>query len=77
MRWFVHCYDIEFTPQGAAVWRRVALPAAGGVGDQDAWLMDGLEYVAGLHQQLVEDMEKRRRREAVKKQQEMKKGNGR
>jgi hypothetical protein len=47
----------------------VALPAAGGVAEQDAWLMNGLDYVATLHQQLVNDIEQRRRREAVKKRQ--------
>jgi len=74
MRWFVHCYDLEFTPQGAAVWRRVALPAAGGVAEQDAWLMNGLDYVATLHQELVTDIEKRRKREALKRQREKRQG---
>jgi hypothetical protein len=33
---------------GRVYWTRSALPAAGGVGDQDAWLMQALECVLWL-----------------------------
>ena len=41
---------------------RIALPAAGGVGDQDARLMEALELLKHVHDELTqEDMERDRR----------------
>jgi hypothetical protein len=51
-------------------WRRIALPRAGGIGEQDAWLLRALEAVADEHRLLaVEDTyrDRRRQREAQRR----------
>jgi hypothetical protein len=62
--WFGHCYDVE-SGNGVASWKRTALPAAGGIGGQDARLINAMEYVAGVHQRVLE--ENWRRRQKAKK----------
>lgn len=52
---FKRCYAPAFTPMGAIAWQRIALPDAGGVLDQDAWLMDALDYVAQVHNKISSD----------------------
>lgn len=66
LEWFnaTHC----LAPIGVTVrWQRVALPAGGGVGDQDAWLFDALEYARHVHELILhEDLERRDRAKAEK-----------
>lgn len=50
---------------GGLVWQRIALPAAGGVADQDAWLMAALEYLGDVHNAMALEAMKRRKRETT------------
>jgi hypothetical protein len=49
---------------GALRWTRTGLPAAGGYGDQDGWLMQALEFARGVYQQLANEHTKRWEQEA-------------
>ncbi len=48
---------------GTAYWMRTALPQAGGIGEQDARLMDALEVLRSVHDQVVADELNRRANE--------------
>jgi hypothetical protein len=65
---------------GHAEWKRVVLPHAGGIGDQDSRLMHSLEECARVSNEiLVEDRkraEKERKRQAAKEQAERKRHGG-
>jgi hypothetical protein len=52
---FAACYQPVVTALGATDWQRTALPQAGGVGDQDAWLLDAFEYVRRIQIELARD----------------------
>lgn len=68
MTWFRHCYDVELEPaSGRAFWRRVALPGDGGIGEQDARLLNALEYMATVYQRLTDDAAARRRADEKRK----------
>lgn len=55
-------YVLEVSPVGLVQWRRVALPASGGVLDQPAQLLDALEWLARCkNAELVRGWKKRRR----------------
>lgn len=43
--WFDLTHEVQGVGFGGAVCRMVRLPGPGGIGDQDAWLMEGLEVV--------------------------------
>lgn len=45
--WFRETHELTYE-HGAAAWRRVALPAAGGVGDQDSRLMATLDHLKSV-----------------------------
>ncbi len=45
LRWFEATYELEVSGFGGARYRRIGLPGPGSVGDQDAWLMDALDFV--------------------------------
>lgn len=65
-RWFAECYEVTVDGMSGRVWwRRAALPAAGGVGDQDARVMAALEYVAQLRNTLLMERQTTRTREAA------------
>lgn len=42
----------------AASWQRVSLPAAGGVGDQDAWTLQALDWLRGVYNRLLSERAK-------------------
>jgi hypothetical protein len=71
--WFAACYDLDVdSMSGRAVWRRKALPAAGGVGDQDARLFHGLEYLCSVQNEIV--VEEHKRATVAKKQKKRRDG---
>jgi hypothetical protein len=47
---------------GRAYWMRTSLASAGGVGDQDAWLMQALDYLRGVMDAIVDEQVARSRR---------------
>jgi len=52
--WYRACYEpVIDAMTGLTTWRRSALPAAGGVGDQESWLIDALDVVADEHRALA------------------------
>lgn len=52
LRWFDATYERETLEPGAR-WRRMDLPAPGGMGEQDAGLMDALDLLRRVHNDLV------------------------
>ena len=60
--WFALTHQVV-SGFGVAYWQRTALPAAGGLGDQDAWLMQALEYLRRVKDQLLTEAAQRSRNE--------------
>lgn len=58
---FRRCYD-RHGESGIGTWRRVSLPNAGGVADQDAWTMAAIEFVRDVMNRLEVDLWKAARR---------------
>lgn len=52
LRWFGWTHDVEIG-MGGARWRRVALPGPGGLGEQDARLMQTLDHLRHLANRLL------------------------
>jgi hypothetical protein len=50
--WFQATHELTPTA-GGVMWHRIALPAAGAVGDQDAKLMDALDYLRTVTNKLL------------------------
>lgn len=58
--WFEQCYDTEVDQlTGRVHLRRVALPTEGGVGDQDARLINSMTQMAAVQQQVLDDEARR------------------
>jgi hypothetical protein len=53
LRWFDATHELVTDATGRAWYRRTALPGAGGVGEQDAQLMDALDLLRRVHDDLV------------------------
>ena len=51
----MRCYAPVVTPFGGITWQRTALPDAGGVLDQDAWLMEALDFLGQVHNKISAD----------------------
>jgi hypothetical protein len=52
---FAACYQPVVTALGATDWQRTALPHAGGIADQEAWLLEAFEYVRCVQLDLAHD----------------------
>lgn len=57
LRWFDSTYELTEI-RGRVVFRRTELPGPGGVGDQDARLMDALEVLRRVHDDLMAPRER-------------------
>lgn len=69
-RWFALCYDLEWDAMsGLAFWHRIALPADGGAGDQDARLMHALDWASSVHNDIMREAQVRRQRQKAHKKQ--------
>lgn len=55
LHWFALTHQQVVAGLGSVHWMRTALPAAGGVGDQDARLFETLEFLRTLHDQLTQE----------------------
>jgi len=61
-------HDITFAPSGLPQYVRVALPAAGGVLDQDAWTLEALDVVrATVNERLVREFRRHQEQEAERR----------
>jgi len=65
LHWFALTHQQVATGFGAIHWMRTGLPAAGGVGDQDARLFETLEFLRGLHDRLTQEALDRHQRKAA------------
>lgn len=65
--WFDATHQVA-SDFGRAYWRQVSLPATGGAGDQDAWLMQALEVLRDVHDTLLREAATRARNEDALKQ---------
>lgn len=64
LTWFEQCYDLNVHPTtGRAYWHRAVLPSEGGIGEQDARLINGMAYVAEVQQAVLDENAKRKARE--------------
>lgn len=66
LEWFEATHDMRYD-EGIPRWIRIALPRAGGAGEQDAKLMETLDYLLGIEQAILQrrvKVELRARREA-------------
>jgi hypothetical protein len=62
--WFHATHELA-RDQGRLFWRRTSLPAAGGVGDQDARLMATIEHLAAVQGGILAEQQARRTTEPV------------
>lgn len=53
--WFELTHEVEAMGMGGAVCRLVRLPAAGAIGDQDAWLMEALSIVRDTSNRMMSE----------------------
>jgi hypothetical protein len=51
--WFYLTHEVETVGMGGLVWRLRRLPRAGGLEDQDAWLMEALAYLRAVANELL------------------------
>lgn len=66
LRWFSLTHQ-QMVGQGFLYWVRSALPAAGGVGDQDALLMSTIDYVRHVKEELAsEELQRLARQRAAR-----------
>ena len=63
---FYQCYAPAVVGLGGVVWQRIGLPDAGGVGDQEAWLLAALEHLNGVHNSMQRDASTRRKTKTPK-----------
>lgn len=61
LRWFDQTHELQ-VGFGAATWHRHSLPGPGGLGDQDARLMAGLDLVRDEKNLLLNDRPRSKRR---------------
>lgn len=53
--WFKRTHEVEAVGMGGgAVWRMRRLPRDGGLADQDAWLMEALDYSRAISNRLLD-----------------------
>lgn len=65
--WFQRTHQVEAVGLGGAVWRLAHMPQPGGLGAQEAWLMDAL-----AHCRMVSDSLLRERRDRLSDEDELK-----
>lgn len=53
MGWFKRTHEVEAVGMGGSIWRMRRLPRAGGLADQDAWLMAALDYSRAISNRLL------------------------
>lgn len=53
---FRRCYTRRFVPMGPHSWERTAWPDAGGLADQDAWMVEALDYTRDVMNRLEVDL---------------------
>lgn len=64
LRWFNRTHDVEVLGMGSAFYRLVRYPRAGGLEDQDAWLLDALDFCRAEKNALLGEQ---RTREAMRR----------
>jgi hypothetical protein len=62
LRWFFWTHALVVVPMAGAMYQRESWPAAGGAGDQDAWLTQALEWLRDVHNAMLREAAKRVRR---------------
>ena len=60
LQWFSWCYAVEVVGMGSITCRRVALPSAGSVGEQDAWLWLRLQAMQATMQTILHEQAEQR-----------------
>jgi hypothetical protein len=63
LQWFALTHDVEADASGRNRWRRIAWPAAGGAGDQDARLVQQLEVLRGTFNALSHERARQAQRD--------------
>jgi hypothetical protein len=74
LHWFEQTHQLVVNQAGAQ-WMRTALPHAGGIAEQDARLMDTLDFLRTVHNELAaEEWERLAQRRAIDRWRGQRKG---
>lgn len=58
LAWFEQCYDLD-VGFGVIRWKRVALPRAGAIADQDPWLLEAMGALQNVWNQMAQEKPER------------------
>jgi hypothetical protein len=74
LRWFDWTHALQVIPFVGARYERVSWPAAGGAGDQDAWLTQALGHLRAVYNAILREDVKRDRAARPKSQERRRRG---